>query len=68
MLKNPNSFTGLIPAGTPMVQAIPFKRNSWQMELGTSDDFIRQQKTVTFLRTKMFDCYKNYFRQKKEYK
>lgn len=68
ILKNPNSFTGLIPAGTPMVQAIPFKRNSWQMEIGTSDDFERQQKTVTFLRTKMFDSYKNHFRQKKEYK
>jgi hypothetical protein len=61
-------FEGLIPAGTPMAQVIPFKRESWQMDIGKSEEYQAQQKTTVHLRTSFFDSYKNKFRQPKEYK
>lgn len=61
-------FEGLIPAGTPMAQVIPFKRESWQMGIGNAEDYQAQQKTTIHLRTSFFDSYKNKFRQPKEYK
>jgi len=61
-------FKGLIPAGTPMAQVIPFKRESWQMEIGTEKDFKEQQNVTKYLRTSFFDSYKNKFRSPKEYK
>lgn len=61
-------FEGLIPAGTPMAQVIPFKRESWHMEIGKEKDFNDQIKTTIHLRTSFFDSYKNKFRQPKEYK
>jgi hypothetical protein len=36
-LKDPK-FTGLIPAGTPIVQVFPFKRESWEMKIGNKED------------------------------
>ena len=62
------NYEGMISAGTPMAQVIPFKRESWQMEMGTQEDFISQQKTSNHLRTSFFDSYKNKFRAPKEYK
>jgi len=61
-------YEGLIPAGTPMAQVIPFKRESWEMNLGTQEDFDKQNKTTVRLRTRFFDSYKSQFRQLKEYK
>lgn len=61
-------FEGLIPAGTPMAQVIPFKRDSWQMEIGTDTHRQDQSKTTRLLRTRFFDSYKAQFRQPKEYK
>ena len=65
---NDAKYKGIIPAGTPMAQVIPFKRESWKMELGDSKTLDEQNKTVVKLRTKFFDSYKNQFRQTKEYK
>jgi hypothetical protein len=62
------NFEGLIPAGTPMAQVIPFKRESWEMSIGTQEDFEKQNKTTIRLRTRFFDSYKSQFRQPKEYK
>jgi hypothetical protein len=59
---------GLIPAGTPIMQIIPFKRDEWQMQIGDVTEFENQAKTTNKLRTKFFDSYKNQFRQPKEYK
>jgi len=59
---------GLIPAGTPMAQVIPFKRESWKMDIGDSEAFNNQNKTTIKLRTRFFDSYKTLFRQPKEYK
>lgn len=59
---------GLIPAGTPIAQVIPFKREEWQMELGSKKDLENSNKTTTKLRTRFFDSYKSQFRQPKEYR
>jgi hypothetical protein len=68
VLNDPTKFEGLIPAGTPIAQVIPFKRDQWEMEIGTQEDLIKQAKNARLLRTKFFDSYKTQFRQKKEYK
>jgi len=61
-------FEGLIPAGTPMAQVIPFKRDSWKMQIGNDEDLENQKKSVMLLKSKIFDSYKNNYRQNKEYK
>ena len=65
---NDIKYEGLISAGTPMAQVIPFKRELWEMNLGTQEDFDNQNKTTVRLRTRFFDSYKSQFRQLKEYK
>ena len=67
VLKDP-SFEGLIPAGTPIAQVIPFERKEWKMEIGAEKELDKQKKVFNKLKTKMFDSYKIQFRQKKEYK
>jgi hypothetical protein len=68
VLNDADNFTGLIPAGTPIVQVIPFKRDQWKMEIGSDQDLKEQQKDSNKIRRKFFDSYKNEFRQTKEYK
>ena len=68
VLNEPTKFEGLIPAGTPMAQVIPFKRDLWEMEIGGQEELIDQRKVTTLLRTKFFDSYKTQYRQVKEYK
>jgi hypothetical protein len=61
-------FKGLIPAGVPMVQVIPFKRESWKMSFGQEEELQEQNKDGVSIRTKFFDSYKSQYRQTKEYK
>ena len=65
---NDVNFEGLIPAGTPIAQVIPIKRDEWQMSLGSQAEFIEQQQVTNRLQTKFFDRYKSMFRHPKEYK
>jgi hypothetical protein len=65
---NDITFEGLIPAGTPIAQVIPIKRDAWQMKLGGQKEIIENQKIVNKLSIKFFDRYKSMFRQPKEYK
>lgn len=67
VLSNPN-FEGLIPAGTPIVQVIPFKREIWKMKFGKEKDLLEQRKVAIRLKIRFFDAYKNMFRQSKEYR
>jgi len=60
-------FEGLIPAGTPMAQVIPFKRDSWKMELGKQQDIIDQIHITQKLRLRFFDSYKTNFWNRKEF-
>lgn len=63
-----NNFEGLIPAGTPIAQAIPIKRDSWKSKFGTDKEVIKSVNIINKLNTKFFDSYKTMFRQPKEYK
>jgi hypothetical protein len=65
---NDLAFEGLIPKGTPIAQVIPFKRESWAMELGTKKDLLNQEKVLKKLQSKFFDKYKSMYWSKKEYK
>lgn len=67
LINDPN-FEGLIPAGTPIAQVIPFKREPWEMSIGKEKDLIEQEQVLNLLFTKFFDKYKNYFRAEKVYK
>lgn len=63
-----DDFEGLIPAGTPIAQIIPIKREQWQMSLGSETDLLEQQQVAKAIQSKFFDRYKSMFRQPKEYK
>jgi hypothetical protein len=65
---NDPTFEGLIPKGTPIAQVIPFKRDSWTIELGSKKDLEEQAKIGKKLQSKFFDRYKTMFWNKKEYK
>jgi hypothetical protein len=60
-------FEGLIPAGTPLVQVIPFKREKWKMKFGDAKDEIESAKVTSELRTNIFNSYRNRFWDKKEF-
>jgi hypothetical protein len=65
---NDINFEGMIPAGTPIAQVIPFKRDSFELEIGKYSEVELAHKTVNKLKTKFFDSYKTQFWTKKEYK
>ena len=67
VLRDPK-MDGLVPAGTPIMQVIPFKRETWSMEYGDAEDFKKQFEATTRLQTLFFDRYKRMFRQPKEYR
>jgi len=59
-------FQGIIPAGTPMFQMIPVKRDDWEMSK-ISFDLERVTKLEREIRKKFWGGYKDLFRQKKSY-
>jgi hypothetical protein len=65
---NDINFEGMIPAGTPVAQVIPFKRENWKFKLGGHKEFIESQQVGMRMFTKFFDRYKTLFRSPKEYK
>jgi hypothetical protein len=65
---NDPAFEGLIPKGAPIAQVIPFKRESWTMQIGTKEDLLHQEKVSKKLQSKFFDRYKSMYWSKKEYK
>lgn len=64
---NDINFEGLIPAGTPMAQIIPFERQTWKIQIGNKENIKEQIKLRLKLKTKFFDSYKTQFWTKKEY-
>jgi len=62
------SWTGTIPAGTPIAQVIPFKREDWVSELGNQDDYNNHIHLLTKLKSVWYDAYKNFWRSPKSYK
>ena len=63
-----NSWEGLIPAGTPIAQVIPFKRDSWIMSMGNEKLIKEEEKAAKLLRTRFFDSYRTFFWTRKEYR
>lgn len=64
------NFEGTIPAGTPIAQVIPFKRDDWQMNITDDENKLFKDtfKIINGLKTVFFDSYKNRYRQEKLYK
>jgi hypothetical protein len=67
VLTDPN-WEGMIPAGTPMVQVIPFKRQTYKMKLGGKKEFKDAINNQNKMNTVFFDRYKKFWWQRKEYK
>jgi len=65
---NDTNFEGIIPAGTPMVQVIPFKRESWVMNFGNENNKEEIKKNSLFLNSQFFNRYKTMFWSKKTYR
>jgi len=65
---NDVKWEGMIPAGTPMAQAIPFKRDSWKHKIGSDKELKEQEKNYKKLKTLFFNSYKKQFWSLKEYK
>jgi hypothetical protein len=57
----------LIKKGEPMVQVVPFKRESFKMWSGFYMEKLHS-KTLNFLESKWVDRYKSFFWKKKNYK
>jgi hypothetical protein len=66
-LRDPK-FEGMIPAGTPFVQVIPFKRESWISKLGGEKEKNKYLSDSRKFGTVFFDRYKKFWWQRKEYK
>jgi hypothetical protein len=59
-------FEGIIPAGTPIAQVIPFKRDRWTYSVSKKNkDKKNTFKTIFKLQTLFYDSYKTNFRDKK---
>jgi len=59
---------GIIPAGTPMAQVIPFKRESWEHKIGSYKEREEQNLVTRKLKTLFFNSYKRQFWSRKEYR
>jgi hypothetical protein len=60
-------FEGIIPAGTPIAQVIPIKRESWTHEIGDYDPQFVKEKSAKFNST-IYRAYKNLFWKRKDYR
>jgi hypothetical protein len=63
-----SSFEGLIPAGTPVAQVLPFKRDSFTMVIGKDKNRKEELSFNNNFRVRFFDSYKKYYWHHKEYK
>lgn len=66
-LNDPN-FEGMIEAGTPFAQVIPFKREIWISKLGGKKEEIKYKLDLQKFMTVFFDRYKKFWWQRKQYK
>jgi hypothetical protein len=60
-------FEGIIEAGTPLAQIIPFKRESWKHKVGSKKEIEEQEMITSQLKTFFFNSYKRQFWSRKEY-
>lgn len=62
------TFEGMIPAGTPFAQVIPFKREDWTSRLGGEKERAKVTSDMRKFATVFFDRYKKFWWKKKSYK
>ncbi len=60
------SWEGTLPAGSPMAQVIPFKREKFEMSV-EQKDLEKVKKSNKLINSKFFDGYKKLFWSRKEY-
>ena len=65
-LINGVGFSGIIKAGTPIAQIIPFKRESWKFNL--IEDFNLKRVVDSKIMSVFYNAYKNMFWTKKDFK
>jgi hypothetical protein len=65
---NDQNFEGMIPAGTPIAQIIPIKRDSWEMSIGDEEDIKNTLNSFKSFGIRFFDRYKSTVWTKKDYK
>jgi hypothetical protein len=63
-----NDFEGIIKKGTPLVQLIPFKRESWSSEYKSLPDGEYYKLEEKGIKSKLSGYYKNFNWSKKEYR
>lgn len=61
-------FEGIIPAGTPLVQVIPFKREKWKIDFDSKQGKKIFNKFSNYLGSNLFGQYRDSFWTRKEYK
>ena len=61
-------FEGEIPAGTPIAQVIPFKRDNFKMKIGGVEERVKTNLDYRFVRSQWINNYRNHFRQDKSFK
>lgn len=59
-------FSGIIPAGTPIIQAIPFKRDDWKSDFGNENESYKYKEFWKWFNPPMAK-YKRFFWKKKSY-
>ena len=60
-------FIGKIPAGTPIAQLIPFKRENWESQITEPNEQLFS-KTILRIKSNFEFAYKKFFWQRKQYK
>jgi len=61
-------FSGLIPAGTPIAQVIPFKREKYKMVIGDEADVKESRDQFAKLKSVFMNGYRKFFWSPKSYK
>ena len=67
LVKDPN-FEGIIPAGTPVAQVIPFRRENYEMVIGSGKDANNARSQFNELRSVFRNAYRNFYWSPKSYK
>lgn len=67
-IMNDKTWSGIIPAGTPVAQVIPFKRDPWKMIIGGKKEIEESNKKKNSLHSTFFNGYRNKFWNRKSYK
>lgn len=64
---NNKKWEGIIPAGTPVAQVIPFKRDKFKMKIENNFADDENKKKITKLNSVWNHAYKNFFWERKKY-